>query len=59
MALAATTLISASSVFAADTDHAKLQEATEAFEKVAVASGKLKDPDVACWGKMKDSLGVK
>jgi len=62
IAVAAATLFSTSSVFAADheQDHdKKLQEAAKTFEDLAVSSGKLKDADGTCWGQMKKSLNVK
>jgi hypothetical protein len=59
MALVATTLISASSVFAADHDHEDLQKATKTFEDLAVKSGKLTTDNQNCWGQMKKSLDVK
>ena len=61
IAVAAATLFSSSSVFAAHEQEKanELQKATTTFEKHAVASGKLTEDNGKCWGEMKQSLGVK
>ena len=62
IAVAAATLFSTSSVFAADHEQdndKKLQEATKNFEDLAVKSKKLTDNDLVCWGQMKKSLEIK
>ena len=59
IAVAAATLFSASSVFAADHEHDNLQEATTKFEELAIQSKKLQAADGTCWDQMKKSLNVK